>query len=603
MLSTGQIPRPALSPTELLAKCPKCSPGKPRRQAYSAHINIATGSFNCTNCFTKGAWPDYVYLAKKNKLFSRTRQAQRPEDTPALIDEAVINQLVENLQNHNDTICALCGNGAGQLRFKPETLRLYRVGLGYIRPDSARINFAEITEPREGSEKYLIFPRTAFSSTPLDTLANQPDSRQTPLTPPPLPSEFRTVRIKAVPWRDGLPDVFEPGQQSLPGLFGFHAAPPESDQIVITGREMDAMAVFQQTGIAAVSLPGGPYQLPLEVVSALERFERIYIWLDDNCQGADAATKIANKLGVDRCLIVRPRRQGNGEPTFLNASEALVNGMDLQRHLDDARPTQHEQIMDFSALRDAVQFELMNPEQVQGVQSTDFPGFNETLKGLRSGELTVLTGPTGVGKTTILSQLSLDFCKSGVSTLWGSFEVPNVRLLSRMMGQFARRDLSKDAAGFEEWSRRFEQLPMYFLKFHGSTQPSEVIETIRHAVYAYDVKHIIIDNLQFMLSMQHKGWDKFDAQDHAIATFRRFATDEQVHITVVVHARKEQAPGPLQINSVFGSAKITQEADNVLAIQRYGKGDNRTRYFEVLKNRFDGTLGKVYYRYDPKSVS
>ena len=289
--------------------------------------------------------------------------------------------------------------------------------------------------------------------------------------------------------------------------------------------------------------------------------------------------------------------------TPLNASEALISGVSFQQLLDEARPIHHDQIMDFASLREAVHYEIMNPNQVRGVQSTNFPGFNDTLKGLRPGELTVLTGPTGVGKTTVLSQLSLDFCRSGVSTLWGSFEVPNVRLVSRMMSQFAQKDLSKHSDSFDEWARRFEQLPMYFLKFHGSTQPSTVVETMRHAVYAYDVKHVIIDNLQFMMSMQNKGWDKYDAQDQAIATFRQFATDEQVHITVVVHARKEQSSAPLDINSVFGSAKVTQEADNVMAIQRYGKGENRTRYFEVLKNRFDGTLGKVYYRYDPKTVN
>lgn len=43
-------------------------------------------------------------------------------------------------------------------------------------------------------------------------------------------------------------------------------------------------------------------------------------------------------------------------------------------------------------------------------------------------EFTILTGPTGSGKTTFLSQLSLDFCKEGITTLWGSFEIKTDRL-------------------------------------------------------------------------------------------------------------------------------------------------------------------------------
>jgi twinkle protein len=36
-------------------------------------------------------------------------------------------------------------------------------------------------------------------------------------------------------------------------------------------------------------------------------------------------------------------------------------------------------------------------------------------------ELTILSGGTGCGKTTFLSQLSMDLCRKGVPTLWGSF--------------------------------------------------------------------------------------------------------------------------------------------------------------------------------------
>ncbi|KAJ2145686.1 hypothetical protein IWW43_005052 [Coemansia sp. RSA 1935] len=199
--------------------------------------------------------------------------------------------------------------------------------------------------------------------------------------------------------------------------------------------------------------------------------------------------------------------------------------------------------------------------------------------------------------------MSLDFCKSGVSTLWGSFEIPNVRLATRMMSQFAKRNIAQNVAEIDYWSRKFEQLPMYFLKFHGSTNPDTVLETMRHAVYAYDVKHIVIDNLQFMMSMQAKGIDKYDAQDAAIATFRQFATDENVHITVVAHLRKDQPSADVDINSIFGSAKVTQEADNVVILQRQGNSDSMVRCINVVKNRFDGTLGKVFIEYDRDTMA
>ncbi|KAJ1954360.1 hypothetical protein EC988_002478, partial [Linderina pennispora] len=82
-----------------------------------------------------------------------------------------------------------------------------------------------------------------------------------------------------------------------------------------------------------------------------------------------------------------------------------------------------------------------------------------------------------------------------------------------------------------------------------------------------------------------------------------FATEENVHITVVAHLRKDQPAADIDINSIFGSAKVTQEADNVVVLQKYGAAESKIRYMNVLKNRFDGTLGKIYIQYDPESLS
>lgn len=47
---------------------------------------------------------------------------------------------------------------------------------------------------------------------------------------------------------------------------------------------------------------------------------------------------------------------------------------------------------------------------------------------------------------------------------------------------------------------------------------------------------------------------------------RRIASDQNVHITIVIHPKKVQESEDLNITSVFGSAKATQEADNVVII-------------------------------------
>lgn len=54
--------------------------------------------------------------------------------------------------------------------------------------------------------------------------------------------------------------------------------------------------------------------------------------------------------------------------------------------------------------------EVRNPGLISGTPFRWLPSLQSILKGLRLGEMTILTGPTGSGKTTALSQISLDLC-------------------------------------------------------------------------------------------------------------------------------------------------------------------------------------------------
>lgn len=68
---------------------------------------------------------------------------------------------------------------------------------------------------------------------------------------------------------------------------------------------------------------------------------------------------------------------------------------------------------------------ILNYTEISGIKSKQFNFYNKTLKGFRKGEVTLITGATGSGKTTFLAQLSLDFLTQGIPTLWGSFEIKN----------------------------------------------------------------------------------------------------------------------------------------------------------------------------------
>ncbi|KAL3315761.1 hypothetical protein Ciccas_005604 [Cichlidogyrus casuarinus] len=94
------------------------------------------------------------------------------------------------------------------------------------------------------------------------------------------------------------------------------------------------------------------------------------------------------------------------------------------------------------------------------------------------------------------------------------------------------------------------------------------------AVQTEKVEHIIIDNLQFMLgssastSVKNGFEEKFQRQD-----------------------------------SLYGGAKLTQEADNVLLIQEEVDSAFPKRYIQVAKNRYDGQLGRVDLRFNRERKS
>jgi len=187
------------------------------------------------------------------------------------------------------------------------------------------------------------------------------------------------------------------------GLFGWHTVPSSAKEIVLTEGEYDAMAVYQATGRPAVSLPNGCRSLPVEVLPMLERFDRVYLWMDNDGPGREGAEQFAKKIGVNRCLLVQPDSSvmdlnGNRAAPPKDANEALLNGMDLEEMIRDAEVLPHERILTFAELRTQVIHEMLNPEKYTGVPVPSLPGFTDIIKGFRRGEMTVLTGPTGSGE-------------------------------------------------------------------------------------------------------------------------------------------------------------------------------------------------------------
>lgn len=178
-----------------------------------------------------------------------------------------------------------------------------------------------------------------------------------------------------------------------------------------------------------------------------------------------------------------------------------------------------------------------------------------------------------------------------------------------MLSQLAFKNIVDHVEVFDIYADQLEELPMYFMDFHGSQTIKDVLDTMHLAVEKLDVQHIIIDNVQFMLGSgpadkAHRGLDRFQYQDLLIDSFRKFATNHNRHITLVIHPRKETTE-ELSNNSIFGGAKAIQEADNILILQTVTDAASfkTKRFLQVTKNRFNGQLGAMPLQFDAQALS
>jgi len=500
----------------VLRECPFCE--KPTYDKadnqYKLYVQIGGGAYFCHRCGSKGSWYDFKMKLGGYEVLDSSGQPSIPNP---------VRVMQSGTRSQYSSSVGRTGQGRTQsplpmpskrlqaayiteLLDKPEnpalnylihkrgltkqTLRKYGVGLGtYNFPGNGNdgkwvkadcVTFPWIMKASEVHEQEVL--RGSYFSEWKDRNKKGETSNND--------DYFVTRRLKARALEQKSWQRLDPPGGGW-GLFGWHTVPDDSKEIVLTEGEYDAMAVYQATGRPSVSLPNGCRSLPVEVLPMLEKFEKVYLWMDNDGPGREGAELFAKKIGVNRCLLIQPGPSVDGEPAPKDANEALLRGMDLEAMILDAQVLPHDRIITFSEIRSQVLDEMLNPDQYAGVPVPSLPELTKILKGFRRGEVTVLTGSTGAGKTTFLGQLSLDFAENNVNTLWGSFEIKNTRLLNKLIKQYSRGPLpvnmDERRQVLENLADRFENLPLYFMKFHGGSDIDDVIDAMEYAAYVHDV--------------------------------------------------------------------------------------------------------------------
>jgi len=224
-----------------------------------------------------------------------------------------------------------------------------------------------------------------------------------------------------------------------------------------------------------------------------------------------------------------------------------------------------------------------------------FSEFDNIMEGgFKEGDLVVISGISGEGKTTFAQTLTYNFCKLNIPTLWFSYEV-SLTHLDRKFREMGISDFyhayspEKNTTGKLDW-----------VKF-------KIKESWRNHL----TKVIFIDHIDFLTPDDNKTSDNESISLKKIATqLKTLAIELNVTIVLIAHLKKLPAGKEPDMQDIGHSAGIFQLADYVFIVWRE-KINNGNKFssenteiatnrsiIKLVKNRETGQLKYIKCQYD-----
>lgn len=373
------------------------------------------------------------------------------------------------------------------------------------------------------------------------------------------------------------------------------------DMLIIVEGEYDCIALVQYGLINVVSIPSGAKdQRWIEHEwDWLDKFKEIYLVMDSDPAGQIMVRPIVNRLGIWRCKSVKL--------PYKDANECLkesVSPREILQCFKDAEEFTPIEIRTAGEYCDEVIDIFRNPEKYEGVE-TGIPELTKLLRGFRNGELTLWSGQSGSGKTTILNQCCLFLGSRGYKTCIASLELRPARYLKWAIEQA----LGKNNPTNDEIIKVFEWIDEWIcvLDIEDKVYGSKILELFEYTARKYGISQFVIDSL---MMIDLKGDDDNMNQVAFVKDYKKFGKRFGVHCHLVAHPKKQEddksKPGKADVK---GRTELTDVADNVIIIWRNIDDDEEDLENEiridglaiVTKNREFGTLGSIPLFFNPDS--
>lgn len=358
-----------------------------------------------------------------------------------------------------------------------------------------------------------------------------------------------------------------------PCLFGWQAIDSDAREVTICEGELDAPSLHSY-GFPALSVPfgggkGAKQQWIENEFEEMQRFERIYLALDNDKPGREAAEEIAERLGRHRCYVVKL--------PFKDANECRMEGVsreDIEAAFDAAESLDPKGLRQPMELLDEV-IGIFYPEPGQHVgYETPYWKLKGKLR-FQPGDTTVWTGATGAGKSQVWSDCAVDWIKQGSRVCIASLEMKGKWTLARMVRQIT---------GVSDPTRKFIKAGLMevtgglIIYDHvGKSKIGDLLAIFEYCRAKYGCDQFVVDSLMRLgLSA-----DDYAGQEKAMYELVNWTADRPVHSHLVAHARKGgSSSGAPESEDIKGGMEIGGNASNIISIWRNRKREDELNFGE-----------------------
>jgi replicative DNA helicase len=263
----------------------------------------------------------------------------------------------------------------------------------------------------------------------------------------------------------------------------------------------------------------------------------------------------------------------------------------------------------------AAEFErrLIHKSASNGI-ATGFRDVDEILKGFEAGQLIVLAGRPGMGKTSWLLSLVLQLARRGVGVIFHTMEMSADQLIHRLIalisGVSSHRQKDPSKLGDGEPGKvlaayaELNDLPIYIEDMPSPTY-LDVKSKSEWLIRSQGYQIVITDGLYRMSATFNTGGDDTRAYNEIAKGLKDTARELQVPVLTThqlnrnVEDRNDKRP---MLSDLRQSGRIEEEADIVMFLYRdivYNPttADPRAAELIVAKHR-DGPVGRVYQGFD-----